>query len=174
VITIPEALRLLRFAARETWQLRRLEGMIATPYLTRSVLWGMNALEDHDPSAPSSAFVHEIHTPDGDRDPHNHPWSWSAAVVLSGGYTERRYSTWWQRTDGGDGIEMSHVTGSLNTFKPHDYHRITHVEPDTVTLFLCGRESHDWGFLVDGVHVPHKQYFASRDGAGMNMETVRL
>jgi hypothetical protein len=157
--TIPDALRLLRFAARETWQLRRIEGMIATPYLT---------------SVPSSAFVHEIHTPDGDRHMHDHPWEWSAAVVLSGGYTELREDGGLFGHEAMYEHELTHAVGDLNTFFRGDYHRITHVDPDTVTLFLCGRESHDWGFLVDGAHVPHKEYFASRDGAGTKMETVRL
>jgi hypothetical protein len=37
---------------------------------------------------------------------------------------------------------------------------------------MCGRETHNWGFLVDGVHVPHKAYF-ERDDV-QRMQTVRV
>lgn len=151
-----------RRATHQVWQLQHPDG---TPYLTRHVLWGANALEDHDPTVPSSAFVHEIHTADADRHMHNHPWAWSASVVLAGGYTEMR---------GGPGLEYTraHREGDLVLFRPDDYHRITTVEPGTVTLFLCGRETHNWGFLVEGVHVPHAEYFKRADCPAYR--TVRL
>jgi hypothetical protein len=147
----------------ETWQLRYPDG---TPYLTRHVLWGANALENHDPEAPSSAFVHEIHAPDGDRHCHNHSWRWSASVVLSGGYTE-------ERDNSGREVEWTHRAGDLVTFRTDDYHRIVAVEPGTVTLFLCGRETQGWGFLVDGVHVDHAEYFARPDVSAMRTVRVR-
>src|SRR5690242_9326280 len=35
-----------------------------------------------------AVYIHRIHTPDQDRDPHDHPWTfWS--FILSGAYTER-------------------------------------------------------------------------------------
>lgn len=142
----------------ETWRLVREDG---SPYLTRRVLWGANALEHHDPSAPFSVFVHDIHTEDNDRHLHNHPWAWSAALVLSGGYIERRIS----------GTRRLR-RGDLNVFRPDDYHSIVAVEPGTRTLFLCGREEFSWGFLVDGVHVPHGRYLA-RPGAH-HMVTERI
>ena len=156
----------------ESWQLQFPDG---SPYLTRRVLWGANALEDHDSTAPSSAFVHEIHTPDADRHLHNHPWAWCASVVLSGGYTEERrgWSCGADTYDSDFGIATRHSAGDLVTFRTDDYHRIVAVEPGTVTLFLCGRETQDWGFLVDGVHVPHREYFARAD-AGPAYRTVRL
>lgn len=147
----------------ESWQLQYPDG---APYLTRRVLWGANALEDHDPIAPSSAFVHEIHAPDGDRHLHNHPWAWCASVVLSGGYAEERDSS-------GERAALWHRAGDLVTFRTDDYHRIVAVEPGTVTLFLCGREVASWGFLVDGVHVPHREYFERAD-AGPAYRTVQL
>lgn len=162
MIPVP-ALRMLAYAAREAWRLEHADG---SAYLDRHVLWGVNALEDHDPAVPSSGFVHQIYTPDGDRHMHNHPWAWLAAVVLAGGYTEERDS-------GGRRVTLTHAAGDLNMFRTDDYHRIVEVEPGTVTLFLCGRETQDWGFLVDGVHVPHTEYFATRPDA-QHMRTVRL
>jgi hypothetical protein len=35
-------------------------------------------------------YLHDIHEDDGDRDPHNHPWSF-LSFVLRGYYTERVY-----------------------------------------------------------------------------------
>lgn len=166
MIPVP-ALRMLAYAAREAWRLEHADG---SAYLDRHVLWGVNALEDHDPAVPSSGFVHQIYTPDGDRHMHNHPWAWSAAVVLAGGYTEERLLA---RGQGYYSHRQTHRVGDLNTFRTDDYHRITHVEPGTVTLFLCGREVQDWGFLVDGVHVGHAEYFATRPDA-QHMRTVRL
>src|SRR5262245_13303083 len=35
-------------------------------------------------------YLHDIHEDDGDRDPHNHPWSF-LSIVLRGHYRERYY-----------------------------------------------------------------------------------
>jgi hypothetical protein len=145
------------------WTLRHPDG---SPYLTRTVLWGADCLETHDASIPSHAFVHEIHSADGDRHMHDHPWKWAASVILSGGYTERRIGHW---TSDGKTInwfpvvERTHRVGDLSLLNPKEYHSIVAVEPNTVTLFLCGREISDWGFLVDGEHVPHSAYFKRSD-----------
>lgn len=143
-----------------TWRLAHADG---SPYLDRTVLWGMDCLENHDPAQASHAFVHEIHTADGDRHMHDHPWAWAVAVVLSGGYTELRPPY----DDSFGGCRRVYHVGDLNILRPGDYHSIVAVEPGTVTLFLCGRESSDWGFLVDGVHVPHAEYFTRADAQCM-------
>lgn len=160
--------KMMGFAAAQgsgaTFQLRHADG---SPYLTRHVLWGDDALETHA-GAPHSAFVHHIHTPDGDRHMHDHPWAWAAAIVLSGGYVERRYDD--DRPD--YSYSRRYAVGDLNILRPGDYHSIVAVEPDTWTLFLCGRETQDWGFLVDGKHVPHAEYFKRPDC--QHMTTVRL
>lgn len=142
-----------------TWVLRHADG---SPYLTRHVVHGVDALEHHDPEVLTSEFVHEIHTADGDRHMHDHPWSWAVAVVLSGGYTERR----------GDGSTRTYRAGGLNILRPGEYHSIVAVLPNTVTHFLVGRETSDWGFLVDGVHVPHREYFKRPDVQRMTHERI--
>lgn len=159
------------FGSQE-WELRHADD---SPYLTRYVLAGVDALDTHDPDAPFSVFVHQIHAADGDRHPHNHPWRWAASLILSGGYTEARNGQ-------GDGRDLkckchahsrAYTVGDLSILRPDDYHRIVEVEPDTVTLFLCGRETHDWGFLVDGVHVPHAEYFKRDDAQHMTHARIR-
>ncbi len=137
--------------ASATWVLKKEDG---SPYLTRYVLAGADCLENHDPSAPLHVFVHRIHCPDTDRHLHSHPWAWSVGVVLSGGYTERRACGGWPD------VERTYRVGDMNILRPGDYHSIVAVLPDTVTLFMVGREISDWGFLVGGVHVPHREYLA--------------
>lgn len=164
--SIPGAVRLAMWKAPR-WSLVHPDG---SRYLTRSVLWGADCLDNHDPDAVSHAFVHQIHMADGDRHMHNHPWAWSVAVVLSGGYTERRYQQGWTPS-GMHSWEVSrtYLPGDVNILRPDDYHSIASVLPNTVTLFLAGRETHDWGFLVDGVHVPHRDYMQRSDAQAMRI-----
>lgn len=136
-----------------------------SPYLTRWTLAGVNSLDEHDQTKPFSTYLHEIHTPDGDRHSHNHPWRWAASLILTGGYTE-------ERLESGLAVTYTHQVGDLSGLMPGDYHRIVAVEPGTFTLFIVGRETHDWGFLVDDHHVPHRDYFAS--GATQPMTLVRI
>jgi hypothetical protein len=154
---IPPALRLAMWKA-PTWQLSHPDG---SPYLTRHVLWGCDCLENHNQSVPSSGFIHEIHTPDSDRHLHDHPWEWAIAVVLAGGYREHRGT-----------VAHKYNVGDLNILRPGDYHSIVAVEPNTVTLFVCGRENYDWGFLVEGRHVPHREYFLRDDAQHMTHERI--
>lgn len=154
-----------RYAPR--WTLFHPDGR---PYLTRTVVWGCDCLETHDPEAPFSIFLHEIHSADGDRHMHDHPWRWACAMPLSGGYTERRPAS----REGGPGeIETRYGVGDCNILRPGDYHSIVDVQPGTVTLFLAGRECSDWGFLADGIHVPHAEYFKRLDVQHMTHERIR-
>ncbi len=130
-------------------------------YITRWLLHGCPSLEEHDREQPWSAFIHELHTPDGDAWMHSHPWAWSVGIILSGGYTERR------RTYGRLSVEYTYRVGDANMLELGDYHSIIAVEPNTRTLFLTGREIQDWGFLVDGIHIPHREYFKRPDAVQM-------
>jgi hypothetical protein len=169
-MTIPLHLPLaLRIAMRvsPSWRLAHPDG---APYLTRTVLAGTDCLETHDPEQPFHAFVHQIHTADGDRHLHDHPWAWAVAVVLSGGYTE-------QRVEGAapEFLPRSNVyrPGDFNLIRPWQYHSVVEVLPDTCTLFVCGPEISDWGFLVDGEHVPHAEYFKRADVQAMSTTRIR-
>lgn len=144
------------------WVLQHPDG---SRYLTRTVLAGDDCLNNHN-GAPVHMFLHDIHTADGDRHLHNHPWRWSVAVILSGGYTERR-RLW--------GIELrnTYAVGDVNILRPGDYHSIISVLPDTRTLFIAGAEVNDWGFWVDGIHVPHDEYMRRSDAQAMTVEPLR-
>lgn len=88
-----------------------------------------------------SIKLHWIHRPDPDRDLHTHPW-WFMSFVLSGGYTEYISEA------------PSHMKGwprRINNFNFKDKitaHRISQVDPGTVTLIISGPKDHirSWGF----------------------------
>lgn len=118
------------------------------PYLTRYHLFKCRRFR---------VFLHHIHRPDKDRHVHNHPFPWARAFILSGGYHESITRT--NPMSGRTGY-LTHDarTWSSEAFEPGNYHRIVHVQPGTWTLFFAGRRSRDWGFLVDGAHVPCRKY----------------
>lgn len=148
------------------WELNHQDG---SRYLERTVLAGLDCLDNHSADVPLHIFVHRIHTPDSDRHMHNHPWRKSVAVVLSGGYTEARTS----RSRGPEHpLVRTYGVGDFNILEPDDYHSIKSVLPDTVTLFIGGAETQDWGFLVDSIHVPHAEYFKRSDAQHMSHRRI--
>ncbi len=104
-----------------------------------------------------SVFLHQILLPDGDPDPHSHPFSRSVSLLLKGGYIEHR---------GIDGAEVRTLrAGKLNRISGTDVHRIVELtNGDPVwTLFWAGKpHGRGWGFYVDGTYVDHKVYLAGR------------
>lgn len=107
-----------------------------------------------------SIFLHAIHLPDGDSDPHTHPFSQSVSLILRGGYTEYR---------GIDGTaRRDYRAGMINRLSGTDVHRIAeiHGNKPAWTLFWAGTpHGRGWGFYVDGKYVDHKVYLAGRDAA---------
>lgn len=93
-------------------------------------------------------YVHFIYREDLDPVPHDHPWRfWS--WVLRGGYVE------WVRDDVRVLYEdrwESHARWSFHGFPLRSAHRITRVEPNTVTLVFVGRKLRTWGFYEDDGH----------------------
>lgn len=114
-------------------------------YMRRWYLW-RNEL--------STARIHDILRPDDDRHLHDHPFDWAFSLILEGGYTEERL-----KTPGDVGTYTTHYrAGDMNLIKRGEYHRISSVLPDTRTLFITGKPTKGWGFLVDGVHVDRHEY----------------
>lgn len=108
-------------------------------------------------------YVHWINLPDDDRDPHDHPWNFLSAV-LRGGYTEVVYK-YDEHSDGPTLVaETTHGRWSAHRMPTDRAHRITHLQPQTVTLILTGRRSRDWGFWTEAGWVPWRQY--DRTGHG--------
>jgi hypothetical protein len=116
-----------------------------SPYLTRTVfrrLFGLRPL------------LHFFHRPDSDRHLHNHPWRWSLSIILRGSYTEERL-----------GREGTRRVRWFNFITDRDYHRIQELHGEVWTLFITGRRTQGWGFLVDGQFVPWREYIDARHGA---------
>ncbi|HET9130197.1 MAG TPA: hypothetical protein VFO86_04575 [Terriglobia bacterium] len=107
-----------------------------------------NTLPPKYPNLPS-ARVHHILRRDFDDHPHDHPWD-ARSVILREGYVER---------DEYGNVEIR-TRGDTFPIKFEQYHRITYVPDGGVwTLFLTWKYQGMWGFLVDGVKVPWREYF---------------
>lgn len=105
---------------------------------------------------PISIRIHHIRRPDQDRDLHDHPWN-ARTFILRGGYTEIRPIEFTAR--GGGTAILERNAGETAALKFGEYHRITRVSPGGVwTLFVTGRYRGTWGFNVEGVKVPWREY----------------
>jgi hypothetical protein len=138
-------------------------------YMGRWWLFNPYSRGDHAPKYswwPWSVRVHHIMRADADRDLHDHPWN-ARTIILRGWYHEERLLS----KDDPLHIEMPAPEGSEWTEflsrKPGDtarlshgeYHRIDRVSPDGVyTLFFTGPWQGMWGFLVNGLKVPWREY----------------
>lgn len=101
-------------------------------------------------------YLHDIFEPDGDRDPHNHPWSF-LSVVLRGGYTERLHRIPW--VDLSWNKAQTWRRGSVHYMGRDTAHRIIKTEPGLMTLIITGpRRSSGWGFFTEGGWVSWQEY----------------
>jgi hypothetical protein len=111
-----------------------------------------------------SVMLHWINEPDSDRHPHCHPWNfWS--LVLRGGYTEVNYVTSFSRPAVRDDLaeRNSWPRWSLHRMTTRRAHRITSVQPRTVTLVVTGRRVREWGFWTEQGFIPWRQYTNTDD-----------
>lgn len=100
-------------------------------------------------------YIHDIYEPDGDRDPHNHPWSF-ISIVLRGHYVERVYS---DPSDNPKQFRVKiHTRFSAHRMGRVAAHRIVEAAPGLKTLILTGPRASGWGFFVDGKYVPWQEY----------------
>lgn len=87
--------------------------------------------------------------------PHNHPWRDKDGIsfrssILSGGYTETVY-----RLDGST-EQRVYRAGDVNVARHDEYHVVSDVLPQTVTLMACGPRvkpeegQSPWGYLLTG------------------------
>ncbi|MGW2998703.1 hypothetical protein [Streptomyces sp. NPDC001155] len=78
--------------------------------------------------------------------PHNHPWPFTAHILL-GGYTEQRYEV----VDGKvTSTTQSHRVGEQNDVPLEIFHEVTAItEPGrTLTLMVCGAgRKGEWGYI---------------------------
>jgi len=104
-----------------------------------------------------SVRIHHIRRPDRDRHVHDHPWD-ARTILLRGYYMELRPRLIDQAPTGAAGVFVR-KRGETATLKYRQYHRIARVSPGGVwTLFFTWNKQGSWGFLVDGVHVPWREY----------------
>ncbi len=122
---------------------------------------------------PWSIRIHHIKREDFDRDLHDHPWN-ARTIILKGWYTEKRL------LDPTDPFVMTMIDSlpkdllvgayqatEVKLRRPGDtaklgfgeYHTITDVDVDGAwTLFISGPWRGVWGFLVNGVKIPWREY----------------
>lgn len=119
------------------------------PYITR---WRIVA------TPLGGLYLHRLHRPDRERHLHDHPWPF-VSLVLAGGYTEDYSLPPLGLLDRDLAPERRRWSrGSVHRMTLRDRHRITHVEPGTVTLLLVGRKSREWGFWTETGWVPWTNY----------------
>lgn len=110
-------------------------------------------------------YLHFIYREDLDPYPHDHPWNFFR-MVLRGGYEEEYIGP------------VQGVWGRVRPFRPgyvptDARHRITAVQPGTVSLVIVGRKRRTWGFWVpDTYHrMPVTRWVDYRDYLGLSKES---
>lgn len=125
---------------------------------------------------PFSIRLHHILRPDFDEHCHDHPWN-ARTIILAGAYQEKRLLSGAMRDQVIDrcsaGVEAympdrdtieayeyrDMRAGDTAAIRHGEYHSIVTVgNLGAFTLFITGEYQGPWGFLVDGVKVPWREY----------------
>jgi hypothetical protein len=109
-----------------------------------------------------AVFLHHIHRPDRDPDPHDHPWAfWS--LVLAGDYLELVYP---DKRDPYVSRIRHRPRFSLRRLDRGAAHIITRITGPLWTLVVTGRShgSESWGFWPDGRGVQWRVYIRANGG----------
>lgn len=103
-----------------------------------------------------SIRIHHILREDRADHPHDHPWN-ARTIILYGHYLECRPGQ----------QSRLRAAGDTAAIRFGEFHHIARVSPGGVfTLFITWRYCGGWGFLVDGVKVPWRQYVAEHPERG--------
>jgi hypothetical protein len=135
----------------------------AGPYMTRILSpWRVLGIKP---------MINRFLREDSDRHLHNHPWKWALSIVLCGSYDETRLAADAEDCQrlyaaaGGDPTDMpadlftrSRRVRRFNLLRASDYHRVTRLHGRVWTFFITGPAIQDWGFLINGKHVPWSKY----------------
>jgi hypothetical protein len=132
-----------------------------SPYLSRYYLVGRE-LSDVNPfldertrrvlfaAKHHGVYLHHFHRGDDERELHSHPFRWSCALILAGGYVEERRMTL--------PAELAAVgkpylveartlrPGMINLLRHDTFHRVELLEKDAWTLFVTGPKIASWSF----------------------------
>lgn len=155
-----------RFVA--DWLIRR---AMRTPYTHlpgyMNRYWLFNAYEKKDGQEVSpvrwlpSVRVHHILRRDNDRHKHDHPWD-ARTIILKGYYVEDKITDYGVTADGQfyeRTLRSVRLPGDTAPILFGDYHSVAEVSEGGVwTLFITFGYQGTWGFLVDGVKVPWRDY----------------
>lgn len=128
-------------------------------YLKRWRILGYLSSDDNyrgkpvESKLPFTLRLHRFIRPDNDGACHNHPWRWAVSFILQGGYDELRIDP-----VTGEKTTRSHRAPALNIIGGDDYHMVTKLYGQPLTLFLTGPKRKGWGFLVNGEHVDWRKF----------------
>lgn len=135
-----------------------------SPYLSRWYLWRHNSGEG------LAVFLHKFHRGDDDLDLHNHPWSWSLAIILSGGYREERRVWAHAYTEMFDQVRTRTLRpGMVNFIRGTDFHRVELLSDEAWSLFIAGPHTGEgWGFWnrLTNQFLPWREFITRKRGAG--------
>jgi len=119
-------------------------------------------------------YLHKIHRPDADQDPHDHPWRFPLlgtaffSMVLCGSYTE---VIWPDKRDPARSYVRTRRRFSVHAMSWRSAHAITGISGSLWTTVFTGRRHRDgWGFWVPvGAHasrfVPWREYITNVRGS---------
>lgn len=107
-------------------------------------------------------YLHHIHRPDREQDPHDHPWSF-ASLVLAGWYEE---DVWPDKRDPHRRITRERGRWSLRRLGRDSAHIITGTNGPLWTLVVTGPKRGGWGFWRDGQFIPWREYDYARGKDG--------
>jgi len=104
-------------------------------------------------------YLHHIHRPDADRDPHDHPWTF-ASLVLAGSYEE---TVWPDKR-----CRYTYVTRKRRRFtvartRLKSAHMITRIDGLLWTLVLTGPRRHHWGFWTPDGFTEWEKYVSRNE-----------
>jgi hypothetical protein len=102
----------------------------------------------------ASLYLHHIHRPDRDHDPHDHPWAF-ISLVLAGGYTEL---AWRDKERPSSFRTRERRRWSVARTRRSSAHVITGIEGPLWTLVITGPRRAEWGFWRLGEFIPWREY----------------
>lgn len=112
-----------------------------------SEIGSMEVIKKRFPWLPSVRIHHILRADTADH-PHDHPWM-ARTIILKGWYYEKKEGK----------TEQWRTAGDTATINFGEYHHISEVSLEGVwTLFFTWEYMGTWGFLVDNVKVPYKEY----------------
>jgi hypothetical protein len=134
------------------------------PYLHRFYIFRRSMLSWDFAKYLPSIYLHYFHRGDQDTALHNHPWGYSASLVLTNGYLEDRWDPHNKVV-----IKRELKPGSINVIRANDFHRVDLRDPSkgAWTLFVSGPRVQDWSFWEPGKDekpIPWREFVATRDG----------